>query len=553
MKPSAALSALLALASSVAGAEPRVALDRFDPAPAGDTLLELPDTRVVGRLRPSAALRLGYAHAPLVLALSRSDGSSESVTVVDHELVAHLQGSLALSKRLLLDLDAPFVLAQGGDAGRLGDNQFGAPSGADFGDLRLGARLALLDPRGGVPGAAFAGSLWVPTGSGRYAGSERVRFSVAVLSGGDFSRFLWRFAAGARERSADPIYAGVFGSEAFAGAGAGVRFGPALVAAELVGATGLDVDTGWFGRNTTHLEALLSARCGFGPISAVVAGGPGLTRGAGTPAYRVILGVDASFELLPEKREPAPGAAAEGGGARGKARLREPDRDHDGVPDARDQCPDVIGDPRGLRPGCPPDADGDGIADADDHCPTVFGVPSADPARHGCPSDRDEDGIPDGSDACPDEKGEKSQDPKQNGCPPSVRVGRGSILISDQVNFATGSDVLAPESSRVLAQVADVMKQHPEIARVAVDGHTDDVGTDKANLGLSRRRAAAVVRWLVAHGVDERRLEARGFGARQPIADRKTPEGRAKNRRVEFQILKRSELGERGWKDGPVE
>ena len=64
-----------------------------------------------------------------------------------------------------------------------------------------------------------------------------------------------------------------------------------------------------------------------------------------------------------------------------------------------------------------------------------------------------------------------------------------------------------------------MIKEHAEITRVAVDGHTDNVGQDKANLALSRRRALAVVRWLVDHGIDERRLEARGFGARRPIAD----------------------------------
>jgi OOP family OmpA-OmpF porin len=149
----------------------------------------------------------------------------------------------------------------------------------------------------------------------------------------------------------------------------------------------------------------------------------------------------------------------------------------------------------------------------------------------------------------PDEKGEA----KTQGCPVAVRVVGQQIVITDQVNFATGRDVLAPESSAVLEQVAAVLEQHPEIARVAVDGHTDNVGQEKANLALSRRRAIAVVRWLVARGVDERRLEARGFGPRRPIADTKTAEGRAKNRRVEFQILKKTELGPRGWKDGAVD
>ncbi len=90
-------------------------------------------------------------------------------------------------------------------------------------------------------------------------------------------------------------------------------------------------------------------------------------------------------------------------------------------------------------------------------------------------------------------------------------------------------------------------------AHGAVDGHTDDRGGDKPNKSLSERRALSVVRWLVEHGVDARRLEARGFGQRRPIGDNKTEEGRAKNRRVEFLIRLRTDLGEKGWFDGPVD
>jgi len=63
----------------------------------------------------------------------------------------------------------------------------------------------------------------------------------------------------------------------------------------------------------------------------------------------------------------------------------------------------------------------------------------------------------------------------------------------------------------------------------------------------------SVMRWLTEKGIDARRLEARGFGPRRPIADNKTDAGRSQNRRVEFQIRKRTDKGEAGWTDGPVE
>lgn len=564
MRSACAMAVVGAALSSVtfAHADPKIALDRFEPAPAGDAMLSTPDFDANGRRELNLAALLSYAREPLALSVERADGSTTRTVLVDHQLLAHFQGSVVLGRWLVLDADLPTVLSQGGETGRAGSLALGAPSGSDVGDLRVGSRLALLEQSGFTPGAAFTTRLWFPTATGGYAGTSAVRAGAGVVFGSDYARFLWRAELGARHREADDVYAGVFGSEAVASFALGYRLGPASFGAELVGATSMDAGAGWFGGNTTHLEALGQVRWGVGPFSAFAGAGPGLTRGAGTPAYRVILGLSGSFELARPEREQARAGAAQAGvqateGVAGATAAPPPpraaDRDADGVSDGVDQCPDVPGEPDAARPGCPHDRDADGVADAVDRCPGEAGVPSADPARHGCPADRDDDGIPDTADACAEEKGPKTADPKTNGCPPAVRLVGQQIVITDQVNFATGSDVLAPESSKVLEQVAAVMTEHPEIARVAVDGHTDDVGQEKANLALSRRRAIAVVRWLVAHGVDERRLEARGFGPRRPIADPKTAEGRSKNRRVEFQILKKSELGERGWKDGGVD
>ena len=549
----------LLVSTSVAVAAPSIPLDRFEPAPTGDALMAVPDARADGRLEFGLGARFVYARDPLVMRVVDGSGNETSTTIVDHQLIAHALVAATLGQRLVLDLDLPGLLSQGGNDGRFGQLDLSGPSGADLGDLRLGARIALVEQRDSFPGLALATRVWLPTSSGAFSGSDTARLSSQVVVGHDSSTWLWRATAGALAGASQSGYSGLFGSEAFAQLGLGYRLGPTQLGAELSGATGVDVP--WLRRNSTHVEALASVRQRFGPLSAFVAAGPGLTPGAGTPAYRVLIGADLSFEFAPEGSgagadgpgggQPTPVAPAPGSlpGASGGAA----DRDSDGVVDALDACPDAPGDPAALRPGCPPDRDSDGVADLDDHCPDVPGVKSADPERHGCPADRDGDGIYDGEDACPNEKGARTADTKTSGCPESVRVVGRQIVISGQVNFATASDVLAAESSKVLEQVAGVLRDHPDIARLAVDGHTDDVGRDPTNLDLSRRRAIAVVRWLVDHGIDERRLEARGFGARQPLIREKTAEARATNRRVEFQILKRSDKGERGWKDGPID
>ena len=214
-----------------------------------------------------------------------------------------------------------------------------------------------------------------------------------------------------------------------------------------------------------------------------------------------------------------------------------PDRDRDGIIDAEDACPDVPGvrtdDPK--TNGCPSDRDHDGIFDTEDACPDVPGVRTGDPKTNGCPPDRDNDGIPDALDACPDEPGPANPDPKKNGCPLAF-VRDNQIQITEQVKFRFGLAVLDPVSDTVLDAVLKVMLKHPEIAKIRVEGHTDNKGTVELNKRLSSARAAAVVDWLVKHGIDRAHLSSQGFGFDRPIDTNDTDEGRANNRRVEFHI-----------------
>jgi outer membrane protein OmpA-like peptidoglycan-associated protein len=377
--------------------------------------------------------------------------------------------------------------------------------------------------------------------------------------GGDLRRWLWSAALGGRFQATSQE--SLSGSETFGSLAAAIRLGALQVGPEILVWAATGDPPARLVQRGLGAEALLGARYAVGPVSFGLGGGPGIGRLPGTPAFRFLGAVSVAADARAARAggaetgsaSPAPAIprAAPAPGQRPQP-LRL-DLDGDGVPDAEDACPALIGEPRPPRPGCPPDQDEDGIYDRDDRCPAVAGVASTDPEKNGCPADGDGDGIPDSKDACPAERGEPTADPATTGCPRAVRVEVEQIVILQQVNFATGRAEILSDSFDVLGQVAAAMKQHPEIARVAVDGHTDSDGAQAANLELSRRRALAVVRWLTEHGVDARRLEARGFGPRRPIADNRTAAGRAKNRRVEFLIRRRTSEGEAGWRDGPLD
>ncbi|OGC09458.1 hypothetical protein A2V82_06605 [candidate division KSB1 bacterium RBG_16_48_16] len=109
-------------------------------------------------------------------------------------------------------------------------------------------------------------------------------------------------------------------------------------------------------------------------------------------------------------------------------------------------------------------------------------------------------------------------------------------FIALDIHFATGKAEILPESNPIIDEIVSMMKKRPDL-RVGVEGHTDITGTPESNKTLSEARAKAVAAAIVAAGISPDRLDAVGYGQDRPVADNRTEEGRAKNRRVE--IVKR--------------
>jgi OmpA-OmpF porin, OOP family len=112
------------------------------------------------------------------------------------------------------------------------------------------------------------------------------------------------------------------------------------------------------------------------------------------------------------------------------------------------------------------------------------------------------------------------------------------VKIGTQIVFRPNSAEIDLRSTGLLSEIADVLQRNPSVKHVQVQGHTDNRGEPELNLALSQQRAESVVQWLVSAGIDAGRLEAKGFGDERPLVPNLTPDNRARNRRVQFMIIK---------------
>ncbi len=119
----------------------------------------------------------------------------------------------------------------------------------------------------------------------------------------------------------------------------------------------------------------------------------------------------------------------------------------------------------------------------------------------------------------------------------SIQKKLDEVIAIKNIEFETNKTIIKKNSYPILLKVVSILKEYPSIS-IDIEGHTDSQGNAQHNLELSKKRANAVMDFLTKNGISANRLKAKGFGITKPIADNKTAEGRQKNRRVEFKIIK---------------
>ena len=583
------LLAAAVLPAGAARAQSSTDLELFHPASGGDGFVGVEGARPLtsGDGKLEVKLWGGTSIDPLVT----HDTQGNRQVLVSNRLASWLGAQVHVWDNFSIAAQLPIVLAQSGNLGSLTPSAAGSLSlGAAVGDLRVTPRWALLRQVEVGLDLAMQLSVDLPTGkAGSLSGTGRLGGEGLLALGRRFytpgAAFFELLGNGyVRLRPPAQILDVRIGNEL--GLRAALGYYPNLESKAIpqrffLEAEGRSWMRGGFASGTAPAEWRVGGTWCFGKgIALDAAAGTALGSGVGSPKARFLLG----FGYSPEACRPSdrdgdgiadrldkcpdqPGLASNGGCP------APPDADGDGVPDSEDACPAIAGLKENR--GCPAnwDRDGDGVPDMVDRCPEVPGPAS----NQGCPlppaavscvappppepkmadlplpvdtappplvvsiaaplPDRDGDGVPDAEDNCPDQPG-----PKENqGCPKTVKqlvvIKGDKIDILDKVFFASAKAIIEKRSYGLLDQVASVLKSHPELRRIEVQGHTDNGGDAKKNEKLSQSRAEAVVVYLIRGGVGIARMSAKGYGASQAAVPNTTKANREKNRRVEFHVL----------------
>ncbi len=463
----------------------------------------------------------GAVSHDVVILYNQDDERDRLGSSLGMHYAGNIVGSLAVSDSFQLGIDVPLILAQ--DAGDDVDPLMSVDyPGAGFGDVRLMGKWQLLSAEKRGVHLALVPALSLPTGDNEaYRGDVGPIFTPAVAVSRAFGAVRLSGNLGyktrASQRESDPILD--VRDEFFLRLGAGYRFAdsvgvPLSLSTSLSMATGAANPIENFHENQSELLGGISYDI-MDFVQVAVAGGVGLTQGVGTPEWRALVGVRLGRRIL--------------------------DRDRDGIPDKDDACPLLAENRNGFedRDGCPEEGPTTPVVaqppceDCAEKIAAALAAQEPQPVAE-CPAAPEPKVV---VKEVVKEVCAQPPEPEPEPEPEPACTTVAELTKIPTIEFANASDVVRPGSRQEIRRIAEAIQGCPTIKSVAIHGHTDNRGKVAYNVNLSQRRAAAVVRLLGQFGVAKSLLkEAQGHGPRQPIASNDTAEGRAKNRRVEFNI-----------------
>ena len=562
------ISVMLMVAMGTTAA-PRVARSvdsaRFKTSLGPTPYLTVDGTQTLGAREVAVSLRGTYEKRPLIF---QSDGA-RTADLVSNRASAELAAAYGLLAWLDVGVAMPYLFAQ---SGVLADGDSSPPSSA-MGDPRVALKVRLLDKATTGFGAAWvvsaSGPLGDPSafvGESGMTGTSQIALELPLGW-----RFDFALNGGFRAREPSKLEQLRVDEELVGGAAISGRLTPswAIVAESNVStpaARPFQLE------DETPADANLGMRFRlWRGLELVVGAGAGIRPGYGSPQWRAFVGIDAAprrhdFDgdgvtdgldrcvalagSEPERGCPRialldPAARIEPPDA--VARSVPADRDGDAIPDHSDRCPALAEDADGFldADGCPDfDNDLDLVPDAQDGAPLQ-------------PEDwdafEDSDGVPDVTSDGPPSHARVVCDPSAGPCDqataPSSPQGESDerrstpLLLGDTIHpgypviFERARPELTTEAQGALNGLASYLLGRPELRRVEVGVHVDAMGSRAWKRRLSQRRAQSVTAALIARGVAEARLLARGYGPSVPVATNTTKAGRARNRRVELRVL----------------
>jgi uncharacterized protein (TIGR03382 family) len=455
-------------------------VDRFEMAPSVDDGLILQDPSVLANLVWSVNATMGLTNT--VLRVVPEVGSDAGVDVVGPRLSAYLDFAIGFRHRFEVNVALPFAVAQSTESGMAAGYTLRDAGSSAVGDGKLGGSVLIYERHTGERRSGerrsglqlgLATALIVPIGSER-------SFTGDGGLGGE---------AQVMASVVAPRYRIILNG--------GVRLRPEAdyvtsdQGTELIGRAGVIVP---------FANQRLSTSLEFDVIG----------RASGSDAYRE-LGTPV-LALLGARYHFANGVRA--GAGVGMGLTEAP-----GSPAVRSLI--TVGyspEPKKPTPPRPRDIDRDGIIDQFDRCPSNAEDFNRVEDLDGCPElERDRDLIIDHA--------------------PDPLTLEQVITLPAPIEFEFDTAIMLPGAETYLLQVLQVLKQHPEVKRLEIQGHTSSEGGPEYNLRLSNARATAVFTWLVERGVEANRLVPHGYGLTQPLAPNDSEPNRQRNRRVQFRLL----------------